>query len=553
MLFRRSLAVLAVLAVVPSTASAVFEGGTVPGTALVLLEQSSPAASASARRSVRSAARAVISRHGLRRAAADVPEVGVITVRVPPGMSRARLARVLARDPRVAAVEPEAQHEPRLAPNDPAMSLPDPTIGGELYQWYLHAQHFPAAWDLSTGAGAIVGIIDSGIDATHPDLAGKVHAAHDHDGITVGTGDEIGHGTHVSGLACGAANNGFGIAGAGFDCKVVLEKSDLSSSSVIASLVDAARAGAGVINMSFGGGRLSAGEARALRYALRNDVVLIAAAADSPVPEQGHPAKDLQPTGTGRDIRKGKGLVVTAAEASGARASFAGRGSQISLAAMGDTGTRGGGIFSTYPQNVTQIETGSSNPPGPPCPTCRTVFLGDPRFAYLAGTSMAAPQVAGAVALVRAANPRLGRSAVVRVMKQTASRAAGASGWTTELGWGILNAEAAVRRAVQLKSDTVPPKTSRRGNRSRHVGRSFTLRWRGKDAAPVGVATAGIESYSVYQRRGARAKLVATTTDTRYRLRGRRGRRYSFFVRAKDLAGNVEPTRRASFVVRVRR
>ncbi len=142
---------------------------------------------------------------------------------------------------------------------------------------------------------------------------------------------------------------------------MILEKSDLTSSSVIASLVDAARGGAGVINMSFGGGRLSDGEMRALRYALAKDVVLIAAAADSPIAEQGHPAKDLQPTGTGRNIKQGAGLVVTAAELSGTRASFAGRGSQISLAAMGDTGTRGGGIFSTFPENVTQIETG-----GPP-------------------------------------------------------------------------------------------------------------------------------------------------------------------------------------------
>ena len=80
-----------------------------------------------------------------------------------------------------------------------------------------------------------------------------------------GTGDEVGHGTHVSGLACGAPDNGFGIAGGGLDCQIVLEKSDLTSSSVIASLVDAARLGAGVINMSFGGGRLSAGEYRALQ------------------------------------------------------------------------------------------------------------------------------------------------------------------------------------------------------------------------------------------------------------------------------------------------
>jgi subtilisin family serine protease len=305
--------------------------------------------------------------------------------------------------------------------------------------------------------------------------------------------------------------------------------------------------------MSFGGGRLSAGETRALRYALRKDVVLIAAAADQPIPEQGHPAKDLQPTGSGRKISQGKGLVITAADASGARASFAGRGSQISMAAMGDSGTRGGGLFSTFPANPTLIETGSSNPPGPPCPTCRTVFNGDSRFAYLAGTSMATPQVAGAVALVRAANPRLRRTAVVRLMKQTATRAAGAAGWTTELGWGILNAGAAVQRAVQLAGDTVPPQTRRRGGRNRRVSRRFTLKWRGSDTAPPGVASAGIDFYSVYEKRGKSYKLIATTTDTRFRLRGRKGKRYRFAVRARDLAGNVEPTRRARFVVRVRR
>ena len=57
----------------------------------------------------------------------------------------------------------------------------------------------------------------------------------------------------------------------------------------------------------------------------------------------------------------------------------------------------------------------------------------------------------------------------------------------------------------------------------------------------------------MYEKRGRRYKLIAVTTDSRYRLRGRRGKRYTFAVRARDLAGNVEPTRRASFVIRVRR
>jgi subtilisin family serine protease len=541
---RAALLCVIALGTAATTAYASPRAGLVEGRALVLLERHGGGASASAR------ATAVIARHGLRRAGADVPEVGVISVRIPPGTTVRQLARRLAGDPRVAAVEPEVQHELRLVPNDPAISAIDPSLGVQ-YQWYLHRQQFPAAWDLSRGTGAVIGIIDSGIDSGHPDLAGKIKLARDFDRTTVGTGDEVGHGTHVSGLACGAGNNGYGVVGSGFDCQLILEKSDLSSSSVISSIVDATDNGAGVINMSFGGGRLSTGEDRALRYALAKDVVLIAAAADSPIPEQGHPAKDLQPTGTGRRIKTGKGLVVTAADASGVRASFAGRGSQISLAAMGDTGTRGNGIFSTYPGNVTQIETGASNPPGPPCPTCRTIFNADPRFGYLSGTSMAAPQVAGAVALVRAANPRLGRSSVVRLMKQTASRS---GGWTTELGWGIVNAGAAVRRALELAKDTLPPKTTRRGLHNRRAGPKFVLRWRGSDTASPGVNPAGIESYTVYVKRGGSYKRLATTTGKSYRYRGARGKRYTFRVLAKDLAGNAESLPgRASFVVRVRR
>jgi subtilisin family serine protease len=529
---------------VPGTA-----GASATGRALVLLERPAPGVAASAR--VR--ARAVIARHGLRRAGPEVPEVGVLTVRPAPGETFAELAGRLERDPLVVAVEREFRHQARLVPNDPAMAQPDPNVGGQPYQWYLHREHFPAAWDLSRGSGALVGVIDSGIDSSHPDLGDKVAIARDLDGKTQGTGDEVGHGTHVGGVACASTNNAAGISGAGSDCRLVLEKSDLTSASVIAALVDAARSGAGVINMSFGGGRLSLGEQRALNYALARDVVLIAAAADSPVAEQGHPAKDLQPTGTGKNLDSGRGLVVTAADMSGARASFAGRGSQISLAAFGDTGpgSQALGIFSSFPANVTQIETGASTPPAPPCPACRTVFNGDNRYGYLAGTSMAAPQVAGAVALVRTANPKLRRSSVVRLMKETASRS---GGWSTELGWGILNAEAAVRRALELAQDTLPPSARRRGLRSRRVGGRFTLRWRGRDLAPPGIRPAGVESYAVYVKRGRRYKLVAFTKDNRYRYRGRRGKRYSFHVRARDRAGNVEaPPPKPDFLVRVRR
>jgi serine protease len=503
---------------------------------------------------VHASATAVLARNGLRRARPDVPQVGVMTVEVPPGTTFAQLASRLRRDPAVHAVEPESRHRLRIVPNDPAVTEQDPLAPlGTPFQWYLTREGFPAAWDLSRAAGQKVGIIDSGIDSSHPDLTPKIAIARDRDAASSGTGDEVGHGTHVAGLACGATDNALGIAGTGADCALVVEKSDLSTSSVVASLVDATDQGASVINMSFGGGRLTYSELRALRYAFRHDVVLVAAAADAPSVEQGHPAKDLQPTGTGPDLDEGEGLVVTAADATGGRASFAGRGSQISLAAYGDTGPGGApGIFSTYPANSTQIETGDTNPPSPPCPACRTTLDGDSRYGYLSGTSMAAPQVVGAVALVRAANPRLSNLAVIRLMKATATRT---RGWTNDLGWGIVNAGAAVRGALALAADTVAPKASPRGGRRRRVGRHFKLRWRGRDAAPSGVAPAGIESYSVYARKGhGRYHLILTTHRSTVRFTGKRGSRYSFYIQARDLAGNVEPApRSADFVIRVRR
>ncbi len=540
-------AVLATAAVallmLPAVASAATER------ALVLLDPSPPSTAA-----VRASATAVLARHGLERARPDVRQVGVMTVKVPAGTSFRRFAANLRRDRAVRRVERESRHELRFVPSDPAFEDQDPLAPrGVPFQWYLTRQGFPAAWDLSRGQGVLVGIIDSGIDSSHPELGGKIAIARDQDSGPNGTADEVGHGTHVAGLACGATDNAAGIAGTGSDCMIIAERSDLSSSSVIASLVDATDRGAKVINMSFGGGRLTYGELRALRYAYRRDVVLVAAAADSPSVEQGHPAKDLQPTGTGPDLDDGAGLVVTAADATGARASFAGRGSQISIAAYGDTGPGGApGIFSTYPSNSTQIETGDTNPPTPPCPSCRAALNGDPRYGYLSGTSMAAPQVVGAVALVRAANPRLGNLSVIRLMKKTAIRT---RGWTNDLGWGIVNAGAAVRAALALAQDTIPPTAAPRGVRKRRSGRKFRLRWRGEDTATPGIAPAGIESYRVYARKGnGRYRFEIATRGNSVRFTGKRGSRYSFYIQAKDRAGNVEaPPTTADFVIRIRR
>jgi subtilisin family serine protease len=301
--------------------------------------------------------------------------------------------------------------------------------------------------------------------------------------------------------------------------------------------------------MSFGGRGETGGERRALRYAIKRDVVLIAAAADQPIVNQGRPAGDLQPPGTAPRIAEGKGLVVTAADSSDQRAFFAGRGSQISLAAYGTGSASVGppGIFSTYPQNETQFDTGATRPPSKPC-GCRINFRGDTRFAYQSGTSMAAPQVAGIVALVRTANPRLPNVSVIQLMKESARQ----TSWNAELGWGIVDAGAAVSRAIAYAPDTVAPSTSPRGSRKRVSGRSFRLRWKSKDGAPPGVTASGVASFRVLVKRGRRNKLVAETGASSYRFEASRGRSYAFMIQARDRAGNLEPLGQADVLVRVR-
>ena len=90
-------------------------------------------------------------------------------------------------------------------------------------------------------------MIDTGIDGTHPDLRSKIAAAVDQQDPADARGtamtDEIGHGTHVASLACGATGNGIGMAGAGYNCRLLVEKTDFSDSSIAAAIVDAANRG----------------------------------------------------------------------------------------------------------------------------------------------------------------------------------------------------------------------------------------------------------------------------------------------------------------------
>ena len=497
--------------------------------------------------SAHAAASAVLARAHARLDSPVLDQLGLFTVRPAPGGSLRALARNLRSDRTVAHVEVERRFTPRANPGDPALTTQEGATGSPPntpVEWWAYRENFPAAWDVTTGAGALIGVIDTGIDASHPEFAGRIKATVDQDSDTNDPGhDDAGHGTHVASLACADGGNGIGLAGAAYGCSLIIERSDLSDFSVAQSIVDATNRGALAINMSFGtdGSRPAArGIVDAIDYAFKRGVVMVAAAADDPVEEQGDPSNVLQPTGTGPDIAKGKGLDVTAANFQDNRASFAGRGTQISLAAFGTFQAADGGgprgIFGAFPGNLTTLETGSLATSDPPC-NCRAVFGGDSRYAYVGGTSMAAPQVTAVAAMVRHLNPDLSAADVIELMKRTARRPAGA-GWNGELGWGILDAGAAVAGA--LAEDRHAP-VSRLTSTHRLVRGRVTLRLRGSDPAPPAVASSGIARFEVWRSvDGHRARKLLTTTRHTIRVRAKHHVRYGFYSVAVDHAGNRE-------------
>jgi len=496
--------------------------------------------------SAHASANAVLARAHARRTSPLLAPLRLFTVR-PTGGSLHGLATRLRADPTVAQVEVERRATIRSNPGDPALTTQEGATGtpsGTPVEWWAFRENFPAAWDVTTGSGAVIGVIDTGIDASHPEFAGRIKATVDQDSDTNDPKhDDAGHGTHVASLACANGGNGVGLAGGAYGCSLVVERSDLSDFSVAQSIVDATDRGADAINMSFGtdGSHPAAhGIVDAIDYAYKRGVVLVAAAADDPIEEQGDPSNVLQPTGTGPDIGKGKGLDVTAASVQDARASFAGRGTQISIAAYGTYGAADGtgprGIFGAFPGNLTSLETGSLATGDPPC-NCRALFNGDSRYAYVGGTSMAAPQVTAVAAMVRHLNPDLSAADIIELVKRTARRAGG-GGWNADLGWGILDAGAAIT-AAQNEDRRAPNSMLKTSHKL--LGGKITLRLSGSDSSPAGVVASGIARFEIWRSlNGGKPRKLRTTTARTVRVAAHHGARYAFYSIAVDKAGNRE-------------
>jgi len=304
-------------------------------------------------------------------------------------------------------------------------------------QWALDAMEAERAWEVATGRGVVVAVVDEGVQGTHPDLNGKMVAGMDclsgervapNADSTQGVRD---HGTHVAGIAAAWGDNGEGIVGVAPEASIMdlpIAREELAGdnnpwgyvgdANVARCILWAATIGpdgvehsgdeAAVLNNSWGG--------RGYGQTLKEAVEEVVRAGTVFVNSMGNSSEDevLYPKGYSGVL--GVGATTPYDERTG----FSTMGGLISVGAPGDE------ILSTVP-------TWARRPTGEPY-----------GYQYWDGTSMAAPQVAGAVALLVERHPEATAYQLQKILEQTADDIE-APGFDRESGWGRINLARAVR------------------------------------------------------------------------------------------------------------
>lgn len=325
---------------------------------------------------------------------ARLGKIGWSKVRVEKNKTMHQTMRNLTRNPQIIQVEPNYYGEFLSEPNDPYFDQ----------QWYLLNIKAPEAWDTSLGEEVVIGLVDSGIDATHQDLAGNILS----DGWDFGDddddpSDQNGHGTLVGGVIAGVQNNGFGISGVSPESKILPLKINqggnnfFSSSAVAEALLYAADFGVIIINLSLEFKEKSQCVEDAVKYAHEKGCLIIAAAGNTNSPVS-FPAN------------LNEVMAIAAIGGSNLKSSFSNYGSEIELTAPGEF------IFTTG--------------------------LGG-NFSLVDGTSFSAPIVTGVAALVAAKDSSLGREQLREHLIHTADDL-GEEGRDEWYGYGKVNAFKAV-------------------------------------------------------------------------------------------------------------
>lgn len=249
--------------------------------------------------------------------------------------------------------EPDYTFKASYTPNDPFFP----------YQYGPQKVQAPDAWDVTTSNGNIkIAIVDTGIQLNHPELSIKLWPGYNFVDGNLVPNDGNGHGTHVAGIAAALTENGLGIAGMAPSASIIPVRAlDNSGNGLLSNIANAitysTNAGAKVINLSLGSTQSSITLENAVNYAWSQGVVVIAAAGNEASSTPTYPAAYQNV------------IAVASTDSNDQKSDFSNFGTWVDVAAPGST------ILSTY--------IGSY-------------------YAYLSGTSMAAPHVSGLAALLAA-------------------------------------------------------------------------------------------------------------------------------------------------------
>lgn len=369
-----------------------------PGRILVKAKSSAPEAEVQRRQ------KAVGGRESRRLAPLDVR---VLEVRKG---DEGRAIAELRKDPNIEFAEPDYVAQALVVPNDPYYA------GSE---WHLPKISAPSAWDFSTGASSVVlAVVDTGVQSSHPDLAGRVLAGYDFANNDSDPSDDNGHGTSVAGTAAAAGNDGIGVAGVAWKVSILPVKVlDAAGSGYYSSIANgityAADRGARVINLSLGGTASSTTLQSAVNYALGKGCVIVAAAGNNGNSTTVYPAAYANV------------IAVSALNNADALTSWSSYGSFVDLCAPGE--------------NITTTAPGSG-------------------YSTVSGTSFSSPIVAGVAALALSVNPALTNTKVGSLLTSNADDL-GVLGYDIYFGAGRVNAARVLAAALPV-ADAVAPTTA---------------------------------------------------------------------------------------------
>ena len=353
----------------------------------------------------------------------------------------------LRREPQIAYAEPNYRVRTLATPDDEAFP----------FQWHYPLIGLPQAWDTSSGdPGVVVAVVDTGILAEHPDLEGQLVPGYDFvsDPLSAADGDGIDpdpqdsggqlgggtfHGSHVSGTVAAAGNNAIGVVGTAYSSRVMPVRAlGKGGSGTSYDVGQAVRFAAGlandsgtlperpadIINLSLGGAPFSASRQALYRELQAAGVLVVAAAGNQASAAPGYPAS-----------YEGV-LSVSAVDAQRRLTAYSNTGANIDLAAPGGDNSvdlNGDG----YPDGV--LSTGAS----------RDENGLRYEYAFLNGTSMAAPHIAGVLALMKSVNPALTPEDIDALLAAgELSDDLGIPGRDDEFGYGLINASRAVQAAL---------------------------------------------------------------------------------------------------------